>query len=288
MKEVRRKGFRYVALHSMLFPQIEGGMTPTDEQIETIKKALKESELEPIDLVTFNGWYYLGLSGFMEQLPSGPSDPAYEKMRVRGVAQFEKIIEAASKLGCPQIFSLMGGRRVYHHDHQEAWTKSVKELEPALERHGVKMGFLPHPGDFMEESDAAVDLIVSTGCRQLGYVYVLPHTFVLAGSMDADPAAMIRYAARAGVLTEVHMADSLRPAQMWIRDHFDTQPNHSHLLPGRGEVDIKGALSQLVKEKFDGAVLMIPYRYGISEASFAELAGMARDTVEKMLAEIAT
>jgi myo-inositol catabolism protein IolH len=181
------------------------------------------------------------------------------------------------------MFSLLGGRRVFHYDHQAAWSQSVKELEPVLERHRVKMGFLPHPGDFMEESDAAVDLIKSIGCRQLGYVYVLPHTFVLAGKMDADPAAMIRYAAQAGVLTEVHMADSLRPAQMWIRDHFDTQPNHSHLVPGRGGVDIKGALNELVRQKFEGPILMIPYRYGVSDRSFAELAGESKEIVEKML-----
>lgn len=284
MKEVSREGFRYVALHSMLFPSIEGGIPPGDDQIATIKKALKENELEPVDLVTFNGWYFQGLSGMMEQLPSGPSDPMYEKLRSRGVVQYAKVIEAAEKLGCSQVFSLMGGRRVYHYDHQVAWTKSVKEIEPALERHGVKLGFMPHPGDFLEESDAAVDLIKSTGCKQLGYVYVLPHTFILAGRMDADPAAMIRYAAEAGVLTEVHMADSLRPAQMWIRDHFDTQPNHSHLLPGRGEVDIQGALTELARADFGGTILMIPYRYGIADASFSELAGRAKRTVEKMLA----
>src|SRR6267143_4003282 len=234
MKDVRRRGFRFVALHSMLFPYVEGGVPPNSEQIDNIRKALAKNELEPTDLVTFNGWYYLGLSGFMEQLPSGPRDPAYEKLRRHGVEQFEGMIKAAANLGCNQIFSLMGGRRVYHYDHQEAWMKSVKELEPVLERNGVKMCFLPHPGDFIEESDAAVDLIKSTECKQIGYVYVLPHTFVRAGRMDADPAAMIRYAARAGVLTEVHVADSLKPAQMWIRDHFDTQPYHSHLLPGRG------------------------------------------------------
>jgi myo-inositol catabolism protein IolH len=286
MKDVRRRGFRFVALHSMLFPYVEGGVPPNSEQIDNIRKALAKNELEPTDLVTFNGWYYLGLSGFMEQLPSGPRDPAYEKLRRRGVEQFEGMIKAAAGLGCNQIFSLMGGRRIYHHDHQEAWMKSVKELEPVLERNGVKMCFLPHPGDFIEESDAAVDLIKSTKCKQIGYVYVLPHTFVLAGRMDADPAAMIRYAARSGVLTEVHVADSLKPAQMWIRDHFDTQPYHSHLLPGQGAVDIRGALQELVKVGFDGPLLMIPYRYGISDSSFTELAERARDSVDGMLNEI--
>jgi sugar phosphate isomerase/epimerase len=287
MKEVSKLGFEYVALHSMLFPYVEGGMPPNDEQIGEIRRSLKQNGLQPIDLVTFNGWYYAGLSGMMEQLPSGPRDLAYEALRKRGVGQFGKLVEAAQKLGVERIFSLMGGRRVYHHDHEEAWTKSVEDLEPTLERHDIKMCFLPHPGDFIEESDQAVDLIKSTGCKQIKYVYVLPHTFVLAGKMDADPAAMIRHAADAGVLDEVHVADSLKPAQMWVRDHFDTQPYHNHLLPGRGAVDINGALEELVRLRFGGPLLMIPYRYGISDMSFPELAGTARDELERLLAGIA-
>ncbi len=286
MRDLSKKGFRYVALHSMLFPSIEGGVLPNEEHVADIRRSLKENSLEPVDLVTFNAWYYLGLSGMMEQLPSGPRDPEYEKIRIRGVGQFEKIAKLAADFGCEQVFTLMGGRRVYHYDHEEAWRKSVSDLEPALERYGVKIGFIPHPGDFMEESNPCVDLIKSTGCRQIGYIYVIPHTFVLAGRMDADPAAMIGYASKAGVLNEVHMADSLKPAQVWVRDHYDLQPYHSHLLPGRGSVDIRGALRELVRDGFDGPVLMIPYRYGVSDASFADLSGEAKDTVEKMLHEI--
>ena len=285
-KEVSKLGFEYVALHSMLFPYVEAGIPPNDEQIASTRRLLKENGLQPVDLVSFNGFYYAGLSGMMEQLPSGPRDPAFEALRKRGVEQFGKLAEAAQKLGCERIFSLMGGRRVYHYDHERAWKKSVEELEPALERTGVNMSFLAHPGDFIEESDQAVDLIKSTGCKHIRYVYVLPHTFVLAGKMDADPAAMIRYAARAGVLDEVHVADSLKPAQMWVRDHFDTQPYHNHLLPGQGAVDIEGALRELVKLRFEGPLLMIPYRYGVSDSSFSELAGKARDEVKRILGGI--
>ena len=285
MKELSSLGFEYVALHSMLIPYVEGGIPPSDEQIASIKRGLKENGLKPLDLVSFNGWYYAGLSGMMEQLPSGPSDPAYEALRKRGVVQFSKLVEAAEKLGCERIFSLMGGRRVYHYDHQEAWVKSVQELQPALEKHGVNMCFLPHPGDFVEESDQAVDLIKSTGCKNVRYVYVLPHSFVLSGRMEADPAAMIRHAFKAGVLDEVHVADSLKPAQMWVRDHFDTQPYHNHLLPGRGEVDIEGAVKELAELRFAGPLLMIPYRYGVSDMSFSQLAGKARDEVKRMLGE---
>ena len=88
MAEVKKLGFEYVALHSMLFPGIEMGNAPNDEQVGMVTRALKENELKPVDLVTFNGWHSLGLSGMMEQLPSSPSDPQYQEVRKRGVKQF--------------------------------------------------------------------------------------------------------------------------------------------------------------------------------------------------------
>jgi sugar phosphate isomerase/epimerase len=279
----KRAGFSYVALHPTLFPSVEGGIPPPAEKIQEVRKAVEASGLVPYDLATFNTWNWLGLSGMMEQLPSGPSDPEYEEIRRKGVKQYVGLIKLTKALGCSQIYSLMGGRRLYHYDHEEAWKKSVRDLAPVLEEEQVTLAFMPHPGDFVEESDAGVDLIRSMKTKRLKYVYVLPHTYVLAGRMDADPAAMIRYAADAGVLSEVHMGDSLKPAQMWIRDHFDVQPYHSHLVPGKGSIDIRAALRALVDVHFEGPVLQIPYRYGISGKSFADLAIDSKNAVERML-----
>jgi sugar phosphate isomerase/epimerase len=100
--------------------------------------------------------------------------------------------------------------------------------------------------------------------------------------MNADPAAMIRYASDAGVLKEVHMADSLSPAQMWIRDHFDAQPYHSHLVPGKGSLDIRSAVKVLLQIDFQGPVLQIPYRYGIADKSFVDLAIDSKKVVERL------
>jgi len=285
--ELKARGFDYVALHPMLFPVIEMGMLPSEESIEAVKTQLKTFDLEPTDLVTFNAWNALGLSGPMEQMPSSPVDPQYEMARKRGVAQFTKMIKICKRFGARQIYSQLGGRPVYHFDHEEAWTKSVRELDPVLQEEGINLAFMPHPGDFIEESDPCVDMIRNSGCKMVKYIFVAPHTFVLAGRMEANPAAMIHYAARVGSLSEVHMADSIKPVQAWIRDHLDIPAIHSHLVPGKGYVDIEGILRALVEVDFQGPMIMIPYRYGISDKSFVDLASEAKQYVEDILRKIA-
>jgi len=271
----------------MLFPGIEMGMIPTDPTVESVQVQLEKSGLKPTDLVTFNAWNALGLSGAMEQLPSSPADPEYEIVRRRGVAQFTKLIKLCKKFGCKQIYSQMGGRPLYHLDHEEAWTKSVKELDPILREEGIQLAFMPHPGDFIEESDPCVDLIRKSGCKNVKYIYVAPHTFVLAGRMEADASAMIRYASVQSVLSEVHMADSIKPVQAWIRDHLDIISLHSHLVPGKGALDIESIVRTLVEIDFDGPMIMIPYRYGITGQSFVDLAAESKEYVEKILKSLA-
>lgn len=282
-EQLKNRGFEYVALHPMLFPGIEMGMIPSDQAIEAVVSQLDKSGLEPTDLVTFNTWNVLGLSGAMEQLPSSPADPEYEMVRKRGVSQFAKMIKICHKFGCKQIYSQMGGRPLYHLDHQEAWTKSVRELDPILEEEGVKLAFMPHPGDFMEESNPTVDLITDSGCKNIKYIYVVPHTYILAGRMEADPSAMIKYASEQGVLSEIHMADSIKPVQAWIRDHLDIVSLHSHLLPGKGSLDIPEIVRTIAGINFSGPIIMIAYRYGITGKSFVDLAVESKEYVEKIL-----
>jgi sugar phosphate isomerase/epimerase len=282
-EQLKIRGFEYVALHPMLFPGIEMGIIPSEQAVEAVVTQLNRSGLEPTDLVTFNCWNALGLSGAMEQLPSSPEDPEYEIARRRGVAQFTKLIKLCRKLGCKQLYSQMGGRPLYHLDHEEAWTKSVKELDPVLEEEGIKLAFMPHPGDFIEESNPCVDLIKKSGCENIKYIYVVPHTYILAGRMEADPAEMIQYASDQGVLSEIHMADSIKPVQAWIRDHVDIVSLHSHLIPGKGSLDIEGIVKAIVKTRFEGPVIMIAYRYGISDKSFVDLAVESKKYVEGIL-----
>ncbi len=285
-EQLKNRGFDYVALHPMLFPGIEMGMIPGEQIVESVIGQLNKSGLEPTDLVTFNTWNALGLSGMMEQLPSSPSDPEYEIVRKRGVTQFTKLIKLCRKLGCKQIYSQMGGRPLYHLDHEEAWTRSVRDLDPVLEEEGIQLAFMPHPGDFIEESDPCVDLITNSRCKNIKYIYVVPHTYILAGRMEADASAMIRYASDKGVLSEIHMADSIKPVQAWIRDHLDIVSLHSHLVPGKGSLDIEEIVRTISRIDFEGPMIMIGYRYGISDKSFVDLSVESRDYVERIIEKL--
>ena len=73
--QLKSRGFEYVALHPMLFPGIEMGMIPSDQAVESVLEQLEKTKLKPTDLVTFNTWNALGLSGVMEQLPSFSGRP---------------------------------------------------------------------------------------------------------------------------------------------------------------------------------------------------------------------
>jgi sugar phosphate isomerase/epimerase len=286
IKDLEAMGFENVAVHPMLLPRLDLGILPNDDVVEKVRLALSKSPLEPIDLVIFGGWHALGLSGMIEMYPASPEEPAFEEVRRSGVEQFKKIIKIAKALGCRQILSELGGRPIYHIDCEEAWKKSIRDLTPALAESGIKLAFMPHPGDFEMENNRFVDLILETKSKQIGYVYVAPHTFVLAGKFEANPAEMIEYASDAGVLTEVHLADSLKPIQMWVIQHREILPEHSHLPIGKGMVDIKGILRTLKKIDFQGPVLLMPYRYGMYPRSFADLQLEAKQSVEKLLSEI--
>jgi hypothetical protein len=84
LPRLKRSGFRLVALHPMLFPSIETGVPPSEDRVREVNGLLAANGMLSYDLATFNAWNALGLSGMMEQLPSGPLDPEYEEVRRRG------------------------------------------------------------------------------------------------------------------------------------------------------------------------------------------------------------
>ncbi len=78
------------------------------------------------------------------------------------------------------------------------------------------------------------------------------------------------------------MADSIKPVQAWIRDHLDIVSLHSHLIPGKGSLDIEEIVKTIVGIGFEGPIIMIAYRYGISGKSFVDLAVESKEYIEKI------
>jgi myo-inositol catabolism protein IolH len=122
---------------------------------------------------------------------------------------------------------------------------------PLLEREGVVLSLEPHPGDFVESSDVAVDMIRSLGSEHLRYLYCAPHTFHLGD----DVGAMVRYAAP--VLDHVHLADTL-DHRMSSGLRYIVNPLgapvrvHQHLNIGEGEVDFDVLFAALAEIDFEG------------------------------------
>ncbi len=289
LEAMKSMGLKYVSLHPMLFSTpnskpLEMGGIPDEDTVRRVKEALDRTGLQPVDLQTFGAWGLVGCSGLIGQTPASPSDPAYEQMRQNGVQVFTKLVKVCKMLGCSQITAELGGTPVFHLDHEEAWMKSVQQLSPILHEEGIRVAFLPHPGDFLEESNPVVDMIRKANCKEVGYVYCIPHTFVLAGRYNADAGAMIEYAK--DMLMAVQVADSLRPIQMWLYQHREINKMHSHLPLGKGMVDVKGALTVLKKVGYAGPLILIPYRYGMYPMSFLDLISESKLIVDKLAEEI--
>ena len=121
-------------------------------------------------------------------------------------------------------------------------------MAPLVERSGIRIDIEPHPGDFVEDGNTAVDLIARIGSRGFRYLYCAPHTF----HMGEDAGAMLRYAAP--YLEHVHLADSLnfRKGLRYIVNPPGTLVRvHQHLNIGEGEIDWDGFFSTLSGMEFD-------------------------------------
>jgi len=132
---------------------------------------------------------------------------------------------------------------------KEAFLTSVMELLPIFEREGIRVDVEPHPGDFVEDGNTAVDILREIGSPHLRYLYCAPHTF----HMGEDMAGMIRYAAP--LLTHVHVADSLnqRAGLRYIVNPPGAPVRvHQHLNIGEGEVEWNIFFGTLAEVGFDG------------------------------------
>jgi myo-inositol catabolism protein IolH len=176
-----------------------------------------------------------------------------ESERRAAVRFWRRAIEVAVELGCSHMNSEFSG------DFEEsrvlasegAFWASMEEVLPMLEAEGITLSLEPHPGDFVEANDVAVDMIRSLDSKHVRYLYCVPHTFHLGG----EPADMIRYAAP--VLDHVHLADTLDHRRSsglrYIVNPLGSNVRvHQHLNIGEGEVDWDTVFGTLAEVGFDG------------------------------------
>ena len=176
-----------------------------------------------------------------------------EDERQAAVRYWKRAIEVAVELGCSHMNSEFSGEfeETRSFASEGAFWASIEEVLPMLEREGVTLSLEPHPGDFVEGNDVAVDMIRSLNSEHVRYLYCAPHTFHLGG----DAAEMIRYAAP--VLDHVHLADTLDHRRSsglrYIVNPLGAPVRvHQHLNIGEGEVDWDVVFGTLAEIGFDG------------------------------------
>jgi myo-inositol catabolism protein IolH len=255
LEGIRAAGYDNVELNPDLFRPHEA----TSADIRRLRRLLADHGLHPAAV-----------------LPLYPIATPDEARRQEGVEKWKRAIAASRELGAEGLTSEMTGDPAAPPEAcRHAFRRSIEALLPALDEADLRISFECHPGDFIERSREAVDLIRETRSPRVAYLYCLAHTFYLGD----DPAAMIRDAG--ATLAHVHVADTYRPERI-IQAGENGRP-HLHAIPGWGELDFRAILRAL-KE--------IGYRGYLSAALFSHLEDPvsatreARERVEALLAEL--
>jgi len=179
-----------------------------------------------------------------------------EEERLAAVGHWKRFIAITASLGARRIFGEMTGNPAFKTDaglSRRALARSLETLAPVLEAAGMTASFEPHPGDFCENSDAAVDLVRGLGLPAVRYLFCIPHSFVM-GSKPAPE--MVRYAGP--TIGHVHIADTHR--SMRIIAPADVLA-HEHMVPGWGEVDFPAIVEALRAAGYGGFLTAVLFSH---------------------------
>lgn len=187
------------------------------------------------------------------KLGLGLSSPN-EAQRAKAVAGMRHALDVAKALGCRSLTSELSGDMDDPVASRGSFVRSIGELLPRLEEDSTTVSFEAHPGDFLEDSFRAVELLSSFRSERVRYNYCVPHTFILGHT----PAEIVHNAGRH--LGHVHLADTLRPDRIFFSPtHPPKVKPHLHMVPGEGDVDLREVLSSLLHEDFHGCVSAQPF-----------------------------
>lgn len=190
----------------------------------------------------------------------------FEDERQWAVRCWKRAIEVAVEMGCDTLISEFGrgaspersvGERPGANTKElceAAWFRSMDDLLPIFEREGLTLSVEPHPEDWIEQLQPAVDIVRNIGSKALKISYIAPHTFYYGDDM----AAMIREAAP--VLAHVRVADTFNHKKSSQLRYIVNPPGssqirvHQHLDIGQGEIDWDLFFQTLAEVKFDGVL----------------------------------
>jgi myo-inositol catabolism protein IolH len=177
-----------------------------------------------------------------------------EVERAAAVRYLGQAFELAVELGCERLNTELTGDPRRPRESEAALWRSLDDVVPLLDRHGLTLAVEPHPYDFLEAGDEAADLVRGVRSDRLRYLYCAPHTFCMGGEMTA----MIEYAA--DVLGHVHVADTFRPERTIVNPPGDWRI-HQHLDVGQGEVDWGAFFTALAGVGFDDVMTVTVFAW---------------------------
>lgn len=181
-----------------------------------------------------------------------------EEERQAQVRNWRRLLELADALDVRDIVSEFSGDRNQAARSESQWYKSMEELIPVFEQYGIRLSMEAHPYDFVELHDRALELVRSIDKDWVGYEYCCPHTFHLSDGAG-DAGRMIRTAAAAGKLREVHVADGFNHRINDGNRYIINPPGadvtvHQHNAIGQGEVPFDEVFDALREVDFDGVL----------------------------------
>ena len=217
------------------------------ERIKAFKRALKDAGVKLATLLPMYRW----------------ASPI-EAERQTAVKNWKAAIQVAVEMGCDTMNSEFGRgpspdvpshctccAGAFTEACEAAWFRSMEELVPILEKEGIQLNIEPHPEDFVETLQPAVDMIRVINSKNVRFLYCAPHTFYFGDDIQA----MIREAAP--VLAHVHIADTFNHKASSGLRYIINPPGskatvHQHLDIGQGEVDWDVFFGTLHEVGFDG------------------------------------
>jgi myo-inositol catabolism protein IolH len=168
-----------------------------------------------------------------------------EDVRRQAVEWWKDGIASALAFGCTRVNTELSGDPKLPGRCRDAFLHSIETLLPFIEREGIEVVVEPHPGDFLETTADAVELLQAVGSERIRYLHCLPHTFYLGGTV-ADQVE------RAHGFDHVHVADTYRPGRTILNPPGSTSRIHQHFDIGRGELDWVAVHDALQSVAFDG------------------------------------
>ena len=110
--------------------------------VRAFRSALADAGVEVVSVLPLYRW-------------SGPD----EAERAAAVRYWKRAIAITVELGCSRMNSELNGRPEAAAASEARFWQSIEELLPVFEREGVDLALEAHPDDFIEDGNAAVDLI---------------------------------------------------------------------------------------------------------------------------------